>query len=80
MPDDRKEKETDREKLYKSVEHKAYEDLFKYIRTEIISNKKIIPITSLSTNPLLSLVELKTCMSPQGGTYTDVFSMSLGNQ
>lgn len=44
-----KENETDGDELYQSVEREAYEDLFKYIRTDIISNKKIVPITSLTT-------------------------------
>ena len=43
-----KENETGGDELCQRIERKAYEDLFRYIRTDIISNKKIVSITSLT--------------------------------
>ena len=40
--------EEDRDELYQRIERDAYADLFKYIRTDIIPNKKIIEVSSLT--------------------------------
>ena len=40
--------ETDEYELYQRIEGDAYEDLFTYIRNEIIPNKEIVPVTSLT--------------------------------
>jgi len=43
------EKETHEFILYHKVEGEAYEELFEYIRADIIPNKRLIPVTSLTT-------------------------------
>ena len=43
------ENETDGFELYHRIKREAYAELFEYMRTDIIPNKKIIPITSLTT-------------------------------
>ncbi|KAG0714704.1 hypothetical protein GWK47_001513 [Chionoecetes opilio] len=43
------EKVTDEFILYHKVEGEAYQELFEYIREDIIPNKRIIPVTSLTT-------------------------------
>lgn len=41
---------TDGDDEYKRIEREAYKDLFIYIRTDIIPNKKVVQVTSLLTN------------------------------
>ena len=48
--EDKNENENDiaKEQLYQAIEREAYSNLLEYIRTDIISNKKTTPITSLT--------------------------------
>lgn len=59
--EDKSEKENDTAKdpLYQVIEREAHSNLFEYITTDIIPNKKITPITSLT-------VKLESFMSGSG--------------
>lgn len=53
---DGKENETDGDKLYVMIESEAYENLFDCIRSEVIPNKKIVALASLTKNLESSII------------------------